>query len=125
MDPVQCPGVTFSLISSMSKRLNMPFDKDSSLVEGLLNHMIPLIQRINNHVSIKDNVVSLLGPKEQQLYNVVTQACGEVETLDQLGNADELVYLTICFMASIRRMKTAPYKKVLLVCGTVTAPLPC
>lgn len=117
VDPVHAQAVTFSLISSMSKRLNMPFDKDSSLVEGLLNHMIPLIQRINNHVSIKDNVVSLLGPKEQQLYNVVTQACSEVETLDQLGNADELVYLTICFMASIRRMKTAPYKKVLLVCG--------
>ncbi|MFR2691124.1 MAG: hypothetical protein ACLTBV_07600 [Enterocloster bolteae] len=27
------------------------------------------------------------------------------------------MYLTICFMASIRRMKGAPYKKVLLVCG--------
>lgn len=117
VDPVHAQAVTFSLISAMSKRLNMPFDKDSSLVEGLLNHMIPLIQRINNHVDIKDNVVSLLKPQEQQLCGVVTQACSEVETLDQLHNEDELVYLTICFMASIRRMKSAPYKKVLLVCG--------
>lgn len=117
VDPVHAQAVTFSLISAMSKRLNMPFDKDSSLVEGLLNHMIPLIQRINNHVNIKDNVASLLKPEETQLLSVVTQACGEVETLDQLHNEDELVYLTICFMASIRRMKSAPYKKVLLVCG--------
>ena len=28
-----------------------------------------------------------------------------------LENEDELVYLTICFMASIRRMKGTPYKK--------------
>ena len=45
------------------------------------------------------------------------QCCKETDTLEKLENEDELVYLTICFMASIRRMKGAPYKKVLLVCG--------
>lgn len=117
VDPVHAQAVTFSLISSMSKRMNMPFDKDTTLVEGLLNHMIPLIQRIDNHVDIHDNVSSLMGPDEQQLYGIVSQACGENETLRELDNEDELVYLTICFMASIRRMKSAPHKKVLLVCG--------
>lgn len=117
VDPVHAQAVTFSLISAMSKRMNMPFDKDITLVEGLLNHMIPLIQRINNHVDIRDNVSSLMGPEEQQLYRIVRQACGETDNLQELDNEDELVYLTICFMASIRRMKSAPYKKVLLVCG--------
>lgn len=117
VDPVHAQEVTFSLISAMSKRMNMPFDKDTTLVEGLLNHMIPLIQRINNHVDIHDDVSSLMGPDEQQIYGIVRQACSETDTLKELDNEDELVYLTICFMASIRRMKSAPHKKVLLVCG--------
>ena len=45
VDPVHAQSVTFSLIAAMSKRLDMPFDKDRTLAEGLLNHMIPLIQR--------------------------------------------------------------------------------
>lgn len=39
------------------------------------------------------------------------------DSLDSITNEDEIVYLTVCFMASIRRMKSAPYKRVLLVCG--------
>ena len=61
VDPVHAQSVTFSLIAAMSKRLDMPFDKDRTLAEGLLNHMIPLIQRIRNHVEINDHMISLLG----------------------------------------------------------------
>ena len=117
VDPVQAEEVTFSLISAMSKRLNMPFDKDQTLVEGLLNHMIPLIQRINNHVNIRDNMVSLLRPQDRQIYNLMAQVCSEIDILKEINNEDELVYLTVCFMASLKRMKSVPYKRVLLVCG--------
>lgn len=117
VDPVHAQSVTFSLISAMSKRLNMPFDKDKSLLEGLLNHMIPLIQRVRNHVEIRDNMMSLLGPNERQLYTVMTSVCQEIDTLKDITNEDEIVYLTVCFMASLKRMKSAPYKRVLLVCG--------
>lgn len=117
VDLVHAEMVTFSLISAMSKQLELPFDKDRTLVEGLLNHMIPLIQRIQNHVEIKDNTMGLLGEKERKLYGLVALACQEIDTLKEIGNEDELVYLTICFMASMRRMQQAPYKRVLLVCG--------
>lgn len=117
VDPVHAQAVTFSLISAMSKRLKLPFDKDKTLVEGLLNHMIPLILRINNHVDIRDNMISLLGPQEREVYQIMTQVCREIDTLKNITNEDEIVYLTVCFMASVRRMKSAPYKRVLLVCG--------
>lgn len=117
VDPVHAQAVTLSLILAMSKRMQMPFDKDKTLVEGLLNHMIPLIQRINNHVDIRDNMISLLGPEERAVYQIMLQVCRENDTLKNITNEDEIVYLTICFMASIRRMKGIPYKRVLLVCG--------
>lgn len=117
VDPVHAQSVTFALIAAMSKRLDMPFDKDKTLAEGLLNHMFPLIQRVKNHVDIRDNMISLLGPEERKLYEVMTQECREIDTLRDITNEDELVYLTVCFMASIRRMKSMPYMRVLLVCG--------
>ena len=117
VDLVHAETVTFTLISAMSKKMELPFDKDRTLVEGLLNHMIPLIQRIQNHVEIKDNTMGLLGEEEKKLYGLVALACQDIDTLKEITNEDELVYLTICFMASIRRMKQAPYKRVLLVCG--------
>ncbi len=117
VDLVHAETVTFTLISAMSQKMELPFDKDRTLVEGLLNHMIPLIQRIQNHVEIKDNTMGLLGEEEKKLYGLVALACQDIDTLKEITNEDELVYLTICFMASIRRMKQAPYKRVLLVCG--------
>lgn len=117
VDLVHAETVTFTLISVMSQKMELPFDKDRTLVEGLLNHMIPLIQRIQNHVEIKDNTMGLLGEEERKLYGLVALVCQDIDTLKELTNEDELVYLTICFMASIRRMKQAPYKRVLLVCG--------
>lgn len=117
VDLVHAEAVTFSLITEMSKQLSLPFDKDKMLVEGLLNHMIPLIQRIQDGIEIKDNMISLLGPEELKLYGLMKQVCKEVDTLKEITNEDEIVYLTVCFMASIRRMKNTPYKRVLLVCG--------
>ena len=117
VDPVHAEAVTFSLISVMSQEMGLPFDKDKMLVEGLLNHMIPLIQRIQDGIEIRDNMISLLGPEELKLYGLMKQVCGEVDTLKEITNEDEIVYLTVCFMASIRRMKNTPYKRVLLVCG--------
>ena len=117
VDPVYAESVTFSLISVMAQKLGLPFDKDKTLVEGLLNHMIPLIQRINSHVEIKDNMISLLGAEELKLYGLMKDVCKEVESLKEITNEDEIVYLTVCFMASIKRMKNTPYQRVLLVCG--------
>lgn len=117
VDPVYAESLTFSLISVMSQKLGLPFDKDKTLVEGLLNHMIPLIHRINGHVEIQDNMISLLGEEELKLFGLMKNVCQEIETLRDITNEDEMVYLTVCFMASIKRMKSTPYKRVLLVCG--------
>lgn len=117
VDLLRAESVTFSLISRMSKELEMPLDKDKTLLEGLLNHMVPLIQRIENHIDIRDNMMQLMGEEEKQLYGILSKVCRELDTLCEITSEDELVYLTICFMASIKRMKGAPYKRVLLVCG--------
>ncbi|MEG0688895.1 MAG: PTS sugar transporter subunit IIA [Hungatella sp.] len=117
VDPVHAETVTFSLIAAMSQQMGFPFDKDKLLVEGLLNHMIPLIQRIRDHIEIKENLNSLLGPEELKLHGLMDQVCKNLDTLKEISNEGEIVYLTVCFMASIRRMKNTPYKRVLLVCG--------
>ena len=86
VDPVHAQSVTFSLISAMSDRLEMPFDKDRTLMEGLLNHMIPLIQRVKDHVEISDNMISLLGPEELKLYAIMKNVCRGIDTLKEITN---------------------------------------
>lgn len=117
VDPVYVQMLTYDLVAAMSRRVEIGFDRDHVLLEGLMNHMVPLVQRIRSHIRIKDDIVGLLRPEERQLYPLVGQACTEVELLKDLNNEDEVAYLTICFMASIHRMKAVPCKKVLLVCG--------
>lgn len=74
VDPVHAQTVTYDLIFAMSRRMGVPFERDKVLAEGLLNHMIPLLQRISSHVSIRDDVVKLLHPEERQLYRIVSHA---------------------------------------------------
>lgn len=116
VDLVEAEAVMFSLVSKMSRRMNIPFEKDGNLMEGLLNHIIPLLQRLKNHIAIAEDTSSLM-KEGLELLGLVRQVCEEEETLCQITDKNEIIYLTIYFMASIRRMKSTPYKRVLLVCG--------
>lgn len=117
VDLVEAESVTFSLIAAMSKQMHIAFDSDSLLVNGLLNHIIPMIQRIRNHITIGDNVMSVLGDDEKEFYRRFKEVSSEVELIQDIDNEDELGYLAIYFLASLKRITTVPYKRVLLVCG--------
>ena len=65
VDPVQAEAVTFSLISAMSKRMNMPFDKDTDAGGGTAEPHDPPDSGASTTMWISsDNVRSLLRPQE-------------------------------------------------------------
>lgn len=118
MDLVDAEGTVYALVNAVSKELKISFEQDSILIEGLLNHVIPLVNRIKNHVSLWDeNMIAVLSDKDMDLFNRIRRICSELPVLSELESEDEVVYLTIYFLASIRRMLGTPYKNVLLVCG--------
>ena len=50
IDLVEAEAVTFRLIDRMSDEMETSFSKDTLLVEGILSHMFPLLQRVRNGI---------------------------------------------------------------------------
>lgn len=117
VDLIDAETVVYTLIERMSSELGFPFEQDRILVDGLLGHIIPLLQRIRNRIIISDQMASMLGGEEQPVLNLMKRICRETAPLNELESEDEAVYLSIYFLASIRRMQNTPPKRVLLVCG--------
>lgn len=117
VDLIHAESIAHNLIEAMVKELNIPFEQDAILIDGLLNHIIPLIQRIKNHVTIYDDVKPVLGQNEIDIFHIVVKVCSEIDILCAIDSDDEYVYLAIYFLASIKRNRQPQTKRVLLVCG--------
>lgn len=116
-DPLYAEEVVYELISRVGKALKIPFEKDTILVEGLLKHTIPLLERIQNGIQVTEDMDSVLGDEEREMHGMIQEVCSQIDPLDQIKSRSEIVYLTIYFLASMKRMQSTPYKRVLLVCG--------
>ena len=59
VDLIDAETVVYTLIERMSSELGFPFEQDRILVDGLLGHIIPLLQRIRNRIIISDQMASM------------------------------------------------------------------
>ena len=53
MDIIQVEALTKQFILLMSEKIDLPFEKDEILFEGLINHMSALITRLNQGIILK------------------------------------------------------------------------
>ena len=117
LDMVNVEAIVTNFISGMSLEMGIPFQNDPILIEGLFNHIVPLIQRIKLGVVVDENVISLLSTKNLEVYEIVSRVITKIDILNKITNENEIAYLTIHFIASLKRINTTNRKKVLLVCG--------
>ncbi|MGG7143057.1 BglG family transcription antiterminator [Clostridium nigeriense] len=117
IDLIFIETIVANLITTMSEEMSIDFSKDSILVEGLLNHIVPLIKRITSRINICDEVFSILSDKDMEVFKIVKDVIREIDGLKDIENYDEITYLSIHFIASIKRLTKVLNKKVLLVCG--------
>ncbi|OCN06362.1 hypothetical protein A4S06_01200 [Erysipelotrichaceae bacterium MTC7] len=113
----QVEKIVRHLIRDMALQTQIPFDNDSILFEGLMNHMEYLLVRLEGNVSMSDGSLSLLSTKELEIYELVCRVIKNIDILNTIQNEDEITYLTIHFIASIKRTQQTMIKRVLLVCG--------
>lgn len=117
MDLIYIETIVSNLIASMSNEMDIDFNKDTILVDGLINHIVPLIKRVSSRINICDEVFSILSEKDMQVFEAVTRVIKQIDRLKDIKNYDEITYLTIHFIASIKRLTKSLNKKILLVCG--------
>lgn len=117
VDMIKVESIVTCFISEMSIEMGIPFQNDPVLIEGLFNHMVPLIQRIQLGVVVDENVVSLLSTKNLEIFEIVTRVIKRIELLKNITNENEIAYLVIHFVASLKRIHHNERKRILLVCG--------
>ena len=117
MNISQVETITKQFILLMSEKIDLPFEKDKILFEGLMNHMSALITRLKNGIKLNDNITSILSNSDIKVFEIVLSVTKEIELLDQINNDTEITYLAIHFIASMKRIKDNEYKHILLVCG--------
>lgn len=102
LDMVNVEAIVTNFISGMSLEMGIPFQNDPILIEGLFNHIVPLIQRIKLGVVVDENVISLLSTKNLEVYEIVSRVITKIDILNKITNENEIAYLTIHFIASLK-----------------------
>lgn len=117
VDLITIESIILNLVSKMSVEMEIHFQNDAILIEGLFNHIDPLIKRIKAGVAVSENVISLLTAKNMEIYDIVARVILDIEILKEITSESEIAYLAIHFIASVRRLDTRVIKRILLVCG--------
>lgn len=103
------------LIQSVGKRMHMPFHEDRSLLEGLIRHMAPSLERIRNSETIRNPLLPQIKKDFVKLFEVIRSAVQE--TMEGMEVPDEEIgYLAMHFGASIERLNLSRRVKAMMVC---------
>lgn len=105
-----------ALIRSVGKRLNVPFDKDRSLLDGLVKHLGPALERLRSGEAIRNPLLPQIKKDYASLFAAVREGVDEVMREVDVPD-EEIGYLVMHFGASAERWKMFPRSvRALLVC---------
>lgn len=116
LDLISAAEITNRLIVQMEQILNIDFSSDQILRKGLLNHIGPMIERVRDHIQLNEEAESLIPEEYFDIYQQVKSIIQMDPHLNILTD-NEIVYLTMYFLGSLRRIQKNPYMNVLLICG--------
>lgn len=104
------------LIREVGQRVDVNFDQDRSLKEGLLQHIVPVYQKIQNGEYIRNPLVSQIKKDYAKLFESVAASVRQV--FREISIPDEEVgYLVMHFGAALERIQQISMRvKALLVC---------
>jgi len=104
------------LIRSVGSRLDIPFNKDRSLLDGLIRHLGPVLERLREGEAIRNPLLLQIKKDYEHLFTAVREAVNEI--LREIRVPDEEIgYLVMHFGAAVERWRLFPRNvRALLVC---------
>lgn len=108
------------LINKVSEKININILNDTTLRDGLINHLIPTIYRLKNDIELENSIHEEIIEQYPVLYSEVKSALKKIE--DFIGkefSENETSFFVVHFVLSIKRMveRLETKKKILIVCG--------
>lgn len=108
------------MIKEVSDYSGVNIKSDETLINGLLNHIKPAINRLKNNITMEDDIYMDVIEPYPELFNLIRQSLKPLEAIVKKDIPDsEVALITLHFLASLERNRVEEIqkKKVLLVCG--------
>lgn len=113
--------IAATLLSEVEKRTKCDFNLDKQLVDGLVQHIRPMIYRLKHGISINNPLLDEIISKYNEIFTYVEESFIFLKKdLNVEISREEIGYITLHFMASLERIKNYNKAKprVLVVCAT-------
>ncbi|WP_235427030.1 BglG family transcription antiterminator [Cohnella kolymensis] len=104
------------LIRSVDEHMDIPFTKDRSLLDGLIRHMGPALERLRRGEVIRNPLLPQIKKDYESLFAAVRAGVDQT-VRDAVVPDEEIGYIVMHFGASVERLNLFPRSiKALLVC---------
>lgn len=121
--PIELELFSHQIIAGVSDSYQYPFYNDNELYEIIINHLIPLVKRLEFDTQIKNPLLESIVDKYETLHESVRDNVRTLEQhLKQKLEEDEIAFFTLYFASSIEKLeKTYNRNRVLIVCNSGNA----
>lgn len=114
--------VAATLIESVQKNVKYDLFMDSQLLEGLIQHIKPMLYRLIHKINISNPLINDIMIKYKDVFEYVEKGIDFLKNdlnIKLISN-EEIGYIVLHFMASLERIQNKNKKKpkVLVVCAT-------
>jgi mannitol operon transcriptional antiterminator len=115
---IELVEIVYRLTENIAKRTGIPFPRDRSLREGLIEHMDPALKRIREGTRIRNPLLGPIRKDYEYLFIIVRAAVEDVE-LDLEIPDEEIGFLVMHFGASVERLNQLRRGvRAILVCAS-------
>ncbi|WP_165006163.1 MULTISPECIES: PRD domain-containing protein [unclassified Enterococcus] len=106
-------------ISHLSQYFNEPLTEDQQLQNGLLDHLAPMLVRLERGITLENPLTEEIKKANQLAFEATKSCFGELPVLSRFSvNDDEWAYLALHLMAALEKAKAAQKIRVLIICAT-------
>ncbi|MNC21055.1 Transcriptional regulator MtlR [compost metagenome] len=115
---IELMEIVYRLTESVAKRTGLPFQRDRSLREGLLEHMDPALKRIREGTRIRNPLLGPIRKDYDYLFTIVRAAAQDIG-LELTIPDEEVGFLVMHFGASMERLNQLKRSvRAILVCAS-------
>ena len=108
-----------SILKLIQTESGFPIVDDSNLKMGLLDHIKPMLVRLQRGISIKNPLLSEIKEDYPEVLSLVRRCMENLpELIDYDVIDDEWAYLTLHFLAAFEKYQTQKKIKALVICAT-------
>lgn len=118
-DSTQLKCEILETLKRISLKVNIPLENDSTLINGLLNHFPPLLDRLSNNIKLRNPLLNEVKQEYDNYLRLTETYFSQMALLKNFQlSEDEWAYITLHIIASIEKQMVKSRLKVIVVCAS-------